>query len=63
MVKATFDVIEQGTGTRPRGWLGSGLQEIWSTLDYLVENGAAYVADWQCDDQPFLVDVGGKQLV
>jgi allantoinase len=63
VVKATFDEIEQGTGTRPRGWLGSGLQETWNTLDYLVENGATYVADWQCDDQPFMMDVGGKPLV
>ena len=63
VVKATFDEIEQGTGTRPNGWLGSGLQETWNTLDYLVENGAGYVADWACDDQPFLMNIGGKQLV
>lgn len=63
VVKATFDEIERATGTRPRGWLGSGLQETWNTLDYLVENGADYVADWACDDQPFLMDVGGKRLV
>ncbi len=63
VVKATFDEIEEGTGTRPKGWLGSGLQETWNTLDYLVENGASYVADWACDDQPFLMDIGGKQLV
>ena len=63
VVKATFDQIEQGTGTRPKGWLGSGLQETWNTLDYLVENGATYVADWACDDQPFLMDIDGKRLV
>jgi peptidoglycan/xylan/chitin deacetylase (PgdA/CDA1 family) len=63
VVKATFDQIEKGTGNRPKGWLASGLQETWNTVDYLVENGATYVADWACDDQPFLMDVGGKQLV
>ena len=63
VVKATFDQIEKGTGKRPRGWLGSGLQETWNSLDYLVENGATYVADWPIDDQPFLMDVGGKRLV
>ncbi len=63
VVKATFDEIEQGTGTRPKGWLGSGLQATWNTLDYLVENGATYVADWACDDQPFVMDIGGKKLV
>ena len=63
VVKATFDQIEAGTGSRPKGWLGSGLQETWDTLDYLVENGATYVADWACDDQPFLMDADGKRLV
>ena len=63
VVKATFDQIEKGTGTRPKGWLSSGLQETWETLDYLVENGGTYVADWPIDDQPFLMDVGGKRLV
>lgn len=63
VVKATFDQIEAGTGTRPKGWLGSGLQETWNTLDILVENGATYVADWACDDQPFLMDIDGRRLV
>ena len=63
VVKATFDQIEEVSGARPKGWLGSGLQETWNTLDYLVENGATYVADWACDDQPFLMDIGGKRLV
>lgn len=63
VVKATFDQIEAGTGTRPKGWLGSGLQETWNTLDFLVENGATYVADWACDDQPFLMDIDGRRLV
>ena len=63
VVKATFDQIEEVSGTRPKGWLGAGLQETWNTLDYLVENGATYVADWACDDQPVLMDIGGKRLV
>ena len=33
----------QCTGTRPRGWLGSGLQETWKTLEYLAEAGLDYV--------------------
>ena len=41
----TFERIEKATGTRPKGWLSSGLQESWQTLDYLVEVGASYVAD------------------
>src|SRR4029450_13359493 len=42
--------------------LSSGLQESWHTLDYLVEAGATYVADWINDDQPYLMHIGGKRL-
>jgi peptidoglycan/xylan/chitin deacetylase (PgdA/CDA1 family) len=55
--------IEQGTGKKPVGWLGSGLQETWNTLEYLAEEGCRYVADWVNDDQPYLMDVNGKHLV
>ena len=55
--------IAQATGRRPRGWLGSGLQETWNTLDYLAKEGIEYVCDWVNDDQPYLMDVGGRQLV
>jgi peptidoglycan/xylan/chitin deacetylase (PgdA/CDA1 family) len=37
----TFEHIEKATGTRPKGWLSSGLQESWQTLDYLAEAGAS----------------------
>lgn len=58
----TFDRIEKATGARPRGWLSSGLQQSWHTLDYLIEAGATYVADWINDDQPYFMNVGGKKL-
>lgn len=63
VVLNTFKRIEEATGTRPRGWLSSGLQESWHTLDYLIEAGATYVADWINDDQPYLMDVDGKRIV
>jgi len=55
--------IEQATGKKPVGWLSSGLQETWNTLEYLVEEGCRYVADWVNDDQPYIMDIGGRQLV
>ena len=58
-----FQRIESFTGQRPRGWLGSGLRETWNTLDYLIEAGCDYVADWPNDDQPYQMDIDGKQLV
>jgi peptidoglycan/xylan/chitin deacetylase (PgdA/CDA1 family) len=63
VVLDTFDRIEKATGQRPRGWLSSGLQESWHTLDYLLEAGGTYVADWINDDQPYLMDVDGKRMV
>jgi peptidoglycan/xylan/chitin deacetylase (PgdA/CDA1 family) len=62
VVRGTFERIEKATSIRPKGWLSSGLQESWHTLDYLVEAGATYVADWVNDDQPYVMNVGGKRL-
>lgn len=61
-IKRVFDRIQQATGRRPTGWLGSGLQETWNTLDFLIDEGCKYVADWVNDDQPYRMDVGGKQI-
>jgi peptidoglycan/xylan/chitin deacetylase (PgdA/CDA1 family) len=55
--------IERMIGKRPAGWLSSGLQETWNTLDYLAEEGIRYVADWVNDDQPYLMNINGKRLV
>ncbi|MAF48963.1 MAG: polysaccharide deacetylase family protein [Rhodospirillales bacterium] len=55
--------IEAFTGKRPKGWLGAGLIETWKTLDYLADAGITYVADWVNDDQPYLMDIGGRQMV
>ncbi len=52
IVRRTIETIKRETGQKPRGWLGSGLQETWDTLDHLVDNGIEYVADWMFDDQP-----------
>tara|TARA_Y100001934_G_scaffold63464_1_gene78807 strand:- start:24348 stop:25217 length:870 start_codon:yes stop_codon:yes gene_type:complete len=63
MIKKVLSQIEQCTGNRPRGWLSSGLQETWDTLDYLAEEDIDYVCDWTNDDQPYFMKIGGKQLV
>jgi len=62
-IRQSLDRIEAATGTRPAGWLGSGLAETWNTLDYLVEEGCLYVSDWVNDDQPYMMDIDGKPLV
>ncbi len=64
IIKNTLATIEQATGTRPRGWLGSGLQETWDTLDHLAADGCEYVCDWCNDDQPYIMTLDdGKTLV
>jgi peptidoglycan/xylan/chitin deacetylase (PgdA/CDA1 family) len=64
IIRDTLATIQQATGKRPVGWLGSGLQETWDTLDLLAENGLRYVSDWTNDDQPYLMSLdGGASIV
>jgi allantoinase len=62
IVAATLDQIEAATGARPKGWLSSGLQQNWTTLDALIDGGVKYVADFINDDQPYLMNVDGRQI-
>lgn len=64
LIDRTLSTIAAATGTNPAGWLGSGLQETWSTLDHLAAAGLEYVADWVNDDQPYFMNLeGGKRIV
>ena len=53
--------IAQATGKRSLGWLGSGLQETWDTLDLLAAEGCEYVCDWTNDDQPYTMTLDGER--
>jgi peptidoglycan/xylan/chitin deacetylase (PgdA/CDA1 family) len=64
IIKRTFATIERAAGARPKGWLSSGLQETWDSLDLLAAEGCQYVCDWCNDDQPYLMQLdGGRRLV
>lgn len=64
IIADTLTTIAEATGARPQGWLGSGLQETWQTLDHLAANEVRYVADWCNDDQPYIMSLeGGRRLV
>jgi peptidoglycan/xylan/chitin deacetylase (PgdA/CDA1 family) len=64
IIANALDTIEQATGERPVGWLGSGLQETWNTVDLLAAEGCEYVSDWVNDDQPYMMNLeGGRSLV
>lgn len=62
-IKYVLDRIAQATGKRPVGWLGSGLQETWNTLDHLIAEGCTYVADWVNDDQPYNMTLDKGSIV
>ena len=64
IIRRTLDTIGKASGRRPTGWLSSGLQETWDTVDLLVEHGCEYVADWCNDDQPYAMNLDqGRSLV
>jgi allantoinase len=64
IIERTFATIKRATGAPPKGWLSSGLQETWDTLDHLAAAGGQYVCDWCNDDQPYLMRLdGGRRLV
>lgn len=55
--------IEKETGTRPKGWLSSGRQQSWRSLELLAEAGCTFTADWSNDDQPVRMKAGNKTVV
>ena len=61
-VKTILGTIEQATGKRPRGWLGSGLVETYNTLDILAAEGVIYCGDWNNDDQPYPLRVRSGKM-
>jgi allantoinase len=64
IIRDSLATIANATGVRPAGWLGSGLQETWETLDLLAVEGVEYVCDWCNDDQPYMMNLeGGRSLV
>ena len=64
IIRDSLATIASASGIRPAGWLGSGLQETWETLDLLAAEGVEYVCDWCNDDQPYMMNLeGGRSLV
>jgi allantoinase len=57
VIRHVLKTIEQSTGQKPRGWLGTGLTQTYNTLDILAEEGVTYCGDWNNDDQPYPMKV------
>ena len=64
IIRRTLDTIGKASGRRPTGWLSSGLQQTWDTLDHLAAECVEYQADWCNDDQPYEMSLdGGRSII
>ncbi|MBM3607279.1 MAG: polysaccharide deacetylase [Alphaproteobacteria bacterium] len=64
VIRRTIDTISKASGTPVRGWLSSGLNETWNSLDHFADCGLDYVADWANDDQPYVMRLDdGRELM
>jgi allantoinase len=64
VITNALEAIAKSSGKRPKGWLSSGLQETWHTLDHLAAAGVDYVCDWTNDDQPYVMTLeSGKRII
>jgi len=53
VIGTSLEVIEQATGTRPRGWVSQDWGTTPDTARLLAEAGVRYTLDWCNDDQPY----------
>lgn len=58
-IAAVTAALAGAFGQAPRGWLGAGLQERWTTPAVLSAQGYSYVADWVSDDRPDVLAESG----
>ena len=63
LIQHVVQTIHQGTGKKPRGWLGPALTESHRTLDLLAEAGIDYVGDWVNDEQPYPMRVKSGSMI
>lgn len=63
LINDITQALEQGTGTRPKGWLGPYVSQTYNTPDLLAEAGYEYVCDFCCDDQPFEMNVKSGSML
>ena len=64
VIRRTVETIAKASGRKVKGWLSSGLNETWNSLDYFADSGLDYVADWANDDQPYVMTLDdGRTLM
>jgi allantoinase len=63
VIAKAMELIQQFSGTRPRGWFGPGLTQNYDTIDYLSQAGIEYIGDWACDDEPVTLQTTHRPMV
>ena len=63
VIKSCKDRIEESTGKIPRGWLGPGLSENFSTINTLIQEEFDYVCDWCNDDHPYFFETDSGKIL
>lgn len=63
IIRKTIDAIEKISGARPLGWRCPKVLMSENTLELLAESGFVYDSDFLNEDLPYVLKVGGKELV
>jgi peptidoglycan/xylan/chitin deacetylase (PgdA/CDA1 family) len=63
MLLEMVETITQGTGKKPKGWMGPALNASYQTLDILAEQGLTYSLDFCADDRPFPMKVKSGRMI
>ncbi|MGB6117292.1 MAG: polysaccharide deacetylase family protein [Mesorhizobium sp.] len=62
-VARAVEVLQQATGSRPRGWMSPARSQSWNTLDLIAQNGIEYCCDWDNDQLPYRMRAQSGSLV
>jgi peptidoglycan/xylan/chitin deacetylase (PgdA/CDA1 family) len=63
MIAETLARLTQAMGTPAQGWLSTAVASSIHTPELVAEAGLKYYCDLCNDDQPYLMNVGGRRLV
>ena len=61
-IRRSLDSLRRACDSDVTGWLGPEYGESQRTLRLLAEQGVGYVCDWVNDEQPYPMNVPGKEL-
>lgn len=63
LIREAGQVLADGFGVQPRGWLGPWISQSHLTPDLLAEAGYDYLLDWCHDDQPVWMRTRGGESI